>query len=188
MDEGQWAALRQEWEAGPLVSFNELAATYGINRANIGRRAAKEGWQKNGQLTAINEGAQRRADARVDCDGNEKPHTRRSSDVPAATKQQSEDLRADVLTRHRKEWAELEQFRKAALMKVKDAHESSRQVDGEPDVLENWRVAKLAMDTIHSGLRALSVKQAGETKAWGLDFVPNLEDLTDEELQALVKG
>jgi len=181
LDVEQWAAIRREWEEGPLVSYRQLAEAHGVDRTNISRKADKEGWQKKTSLTIINAAAQRKADSRVDSEGNEKRYERRRTDLPQSTEQQSEDLRAEVLTRHRKEWAELEGFRKAALAAMKKAHDEKGDID-------EWKVAKLAVDTAHVNLRALAVKQTGEVRAWGLEYVPDFSKLSDEQLKAMVKG
>ena len=153
----QWAAVRLEWEGEPTATFTGLATKHGVNKSEISRRAAKEAWSKRGQLGAINDAAQRKADARVDADGN--PTQRKPNVVDLASREESEDVRAAVLERLRREWAELESFRRAALKVMKAAHEGT----------EEWKNAKLAADTALANMRALDVKQAGERKAWGLD-------------------
>jgi hypothetical protein len=77
-----------------------------------------------------------------------------------ATRDESIDVRAEVLERHRKEWGDLENFRKTALAAMKNAHEVGDK--------EAWSIAKLAADTAKANLSALEVKQQGERKAWGL--------------------
>lgn len=155
----QWAAIRIEWEGEPTSSFTALATKHGVNKSEISRRSAKEGWSKRGQLGAINDAAQRKADARVDADGN--PTQRKPNVVDLASREESEDVRAAVLERHRREWAELEGFRKTALKAMKDAH-------GAGDI-DTWKVADLAAKTALANMRTLEVKQSGERAAWGLD-------------------
>lgn len=153
----QWAAVRLEWEGEPTATFLGLAGKFGVQASSISRRAASEGWTKRGVIGDINEAAQRKADARVDADGNAKQRQSTAGDL--ATRTESEDVRAAVLERLRREWAELESFRRAALKVMKAAHEGT----------EEWKNAKLAADTALANMRALEVKQAGERKAWGLD-------------------
>lgn len=159
----QWADVRAEWEGEPTATFNALADKHGINVSNISRKADKEGWAKRNQLGVINESASRKADAMVDSDGNANPK-RKTQNQPAklalAQREQSEDVRALVQARHRQEWAELEQFRKAALAQMKAAHEGSKA----------WREAKIAAETAATNIRALDIKQQGEARAWMLDF------------------
>lgn len=157
----QWAAVRLEWEGEPTATFHALAAKHGVDKASISRAAARQGWSKRGVLGDINDAAQRKADARVDADGNAIQRAtqpeRNAGDL--ASREESEDVRAAVLERMRKEWAELDGFRKAALRVMKAAHEGT----------EEWKNAKLAADTALANMRALEVKQSGERKAWGLD-------------------
>lgn len=155
----QWAAIRIEWEGEPSATFSGLGEKFGVHNSEIGRRAKREGWVKRGQLASINESAQRKADLMTDAQGNSTQRELRTSDL--ATRTESEDLRAAVTARHRAEWAELDGFRKTALIAMKKAHE-----DGEK---EAWQLAKIAADTAKANLSALEVKQNGERRAWGLD-------------------
>lgn len=162
----QWAAIRIEWEGEPTATFSGLAEKYGVNKASISRTAWREAWVKRGQLAGINESAQRKADRLTDADGN--ATQRECNAVDLATRTESEDLRAEVTARHRREWAELEAFRKTALKAMKDAHEAGDRAA--------WMVAKLAADTARANISALDIKQHGERKAWGLD-VKGEEDI-----------
>jgi hypothetical protein len=158
----QWAAIRIEWEGEPLASFLGLAEKYGVQASSISRQAAKNGWMKRGVLKNINEAAQRIADARTDADGNAKQTQRQGTAADLAFRNESEDLRAEVLTRHRQEWAELRIFRKVSLKEMKTAHDNGNK--------EAWMKAKIAADTALAQLRALAIQQDGERKAWGLDL------------------
>jgi len=154
-----------EWEGEPMATFGRLSEKFDINKSEISRKAAKEGWTKRGVIGDINEAAQRKADGRCDADGNptKKPTGQREPNVVDLPQRIiSEDLRADVLVRHRKEWAELISFRKSALAAMKAAHENGDKI--------SWQVAKMAADTALANLRALAVAQEGERKAWGLDL------------------
>ena len=162
----QWADIRQKWEGEPTATFQGLGERFGIDKANISRRAKKEAWTKRGQIASINEAAGRRADAVVDADGNATTTQPQRNAGDLATRDESEAKRAAVLVRHRQEWAELESFRKTALKAMKDAHDGSKE----------WREAKVAADTALANMRALEVKQHGEAKAWMLDF-RNEEDI-----------
>ncbi len=163
----QWAAVRMEWAGEPTATFLGLAGKHGVAVSSVSRVSAREGWSKRGQLGDINEAAQRKADARLDSDGKAKETQRQSTAGDLATRTESEDVRTAVLERLRREWAELEQFRRSALKAMKDAHEA-----GDADA---WKVAKLAADTALANMRALEVKQAGERKAWGLDTTAEAE-------------
>jgi hypothetical protein len=174
----QWAAIRIEWEGEPSATFLGLAEKHGVAVSSISRTAARHGWSKRGVIGDINEAAQRKADARVDADGNAKQPQRQSTAGDLATRTESEDVRAAVLERLRREWAELEAFRKAALVVMKAAHEGT----GE------WKNAKLAADTALANMRALEVKQAGERKAWGLDQTAEAEIVISNPRGAMSEG
>jgi hypothetical protein len=162
--------MRLEWEGDPLATFTVLADRYGINIANVSRKAAKEGWSKRGLLGDLNEAANRRADAACEADGSAKAQDEAQGEAQTqlptaiqelATRDESESVRARVLVRHRAEWAELENFRKTALAAMKDAHDKKDK--------SAWQLAKTSADTALANLRALSIKQDGERRAWGLD-------------------
>jgi hypothetical protein len=155
----QWAAIRIEWEGEPTATFSALADKYGVDKAQVGRVAKRDGWSKTGQLASINEAAQRKADARCNSEGNSTQHQLNQKEI--ATRDESIDVRAEVLERHRREWAELESYRQDALQAMKDAK-------GIGDK-EAWTIAKLAADATKQNLSALEVKQSGERRAWGLE-------------------
>jgi hypothetical protein len=157
----QWAAIRLEWEGDPLATFNGMAQKHGVDVASVSRHASREGWSKRNQLGDINEAANRRADAQCNANGDASETQRPNTASDLATRDESEAVRAAVLVRLRAEWAELEGFRKAALAAMKTAH-----TEGDKAA---WSIAKMAADTALSNIRALSVKQEGERKAWGLD-------------------
>ena len=157
----QWAAIRLEWEGEPKATFLGLSELYGVNVSSVSRKATIEAWSKRNQLGSINESAQRKADLLTDADGNARQTQSEGKSVDLATRTESEDLRAAVTARHRIEWAELEGFRKSALVTMKRAHEAGDK--------EGWQLAKLAADTAKANLSALEVKQQGERRAWGLD-------------------
>ena len=157
----QWAAIRLEWEGEPAQTYKALAERFGVQISSISRRSDREGWTKRNQLGSINESAQRKADLLTDADGNARQRQPEGKSVDLATRTESEDLRAAVTARHRTEWAELEGFRKSALVAMKKAHEVGDR--------EGWSMAKLAADTAKQNLSALEIKQQGERRAWGLD-------------------
>lgn len=156
----QWAAIRIEWEGEPTATFSALAVKHHVDKSEISRKSRRESWVKTGQLASINESAQRKADKLTDADGNSTHRKLNAGDL--ATRTESEDLRAAVTARHRTEWAELEGFRKSALVTMKRAHEAGDR--------ETWSLAKLAADTAKANLSALEVKQQGERKAWMLEY------------------
>ena len=172
----QWEEMRLTWETEPSVKFIDLARQYNVNVSAVSRWASREGWEKIRPLQAINDAAQRRADARTDATGNrvelikEKQklewdantsYEEKRNDVEQATRAESEAKRADLVTRHRTEWAELEGFRRTAMAAMKTAHEKGDR--------GSWGIAKTAAETAKTNLMALEIKQAGEARAWGLD-------------------
>lgn len=159
----QWAAIRLEWEGEPTATYLGLADNYGVAVSSISRKATTEGWTKKNQLATINEAAQRKADLRVDANGNATQTQRDGTVLDLANRNESEDVRAEILVRHRHEWAELENFRAISLERMIAAKESG---DREP-----WQVAKIAADTALANMRTLEAKQAGERKAWGMDVM-----------------
>ncbi len=156
----QWAAIRIEWEGEPLATFTGLGEKFGVDKANISRRSAREAWTKRGQLASINESAQRKADLLTDAQGHATQRNSNAGDL--ATRSESEDLRAAVTARHRTEWGDLEEFRQHALTAMQDAHAAGDR--------ETWYIAKMAADTAKANLSALEIKQQGERRAWGLDM------------------
>ncbi len=178
LTEDQWQAIRAAWEEDPTASYDaaaDRAAKAGgfeaPTKGAISQRATKDGgWSKRGQLSNINEAAQRLADA-AKLNREVNPYT---GDRLAA-RGDSERLRADILARHRSEWEELDEARRAALDKMRECYVVSE--DGRPNMAakEEWTVAKMAAETARINLNALEIKQAGERKAWGLDD-PAAED------------
>jgi len=157
----KWAAIRIEWESDPSATFSALATKHDVNIGNVSRRASKEGWSKRGVIADINEAASRRADASCSADGTARQTQRPTMAGDLATRDESERLRAEVLVRLRTEWAELESFRKSALIAMRTAHTA-----GDKGA---WGIAKMAADTALANIRSLAVKQDAERKAWGLD-------------------
>lgn len=154
----QWAAVRLDWEGDPSSTFCQLAIKHNVNKSEISRRANKQAWVKTGQLASINEAAQRKADNYTTPDGIE---TQQNPNTVLASRDESIDVRAAIVIRHRVEIAELEGFRKTALKAMKDAHEKGDK--------ENWNIAKIAADTARANISALDLKQMTERRAWGMD-------------------
>jgi hypothetical protein len=197
LSQDQWAAIRTEWEGEPQASFLGIANRYGVQASSISRRAIREGWAKRGQLASINEAAQRKADAEFGTESKGETQNKSKGTVAdLAARDQSEDLRAAVLTRHRREWAELEIYRRHALLAMDRAKDTMDMAiaGGVPASAQDkdaWVAAKTAADTAKANMTTLQIKQDGERKAWGLDDAAIRIDVTrasDEELAAMVKG
>ena len=168
----QWAAIRAAWEEDPTITYEgaaiRAAKEGGFRVPSKGRISqkvkAEGGWSKRGQLSGINEAAQRLADkAKLNAEINS------FSPERLAARSDSERLRAEILTRHRQEWEELDEVRRAALDKMRACYQPSE--DGSPNLAarEEWAIAKIAAETAKINLNALEIKQAGERKSWGLD-------------------
>lgn len=151
LNSDQWAAMRMEWEGDPLMTIIALAAKYGINKSQISRVARRDSWVKTGQIATINENAQLRADAQI----------RDLNATDLVSRIESEELRAAILLRLRREWEEIEGFRQSALIAMRNAHDSGDKTE--------WNIAKTAADTALANIRALAAKQDSERRAWGLD-------------------
>ena len=183
----QWSAVRASWEEDPVVSYVEAAqrvsAKHGFevpSKAAISKKALLEHWSKTGELAIINEAAQRRADA-LDVD----PEVDDKNFNKIVAREESERLRAEVLARHRREWSEMEGFRRSALIKLKEAYDFKGELRDER---QRWIIAKLAADAVKVNFSSLALKQDGEVKAWGLGFNFDVKSLTDEQLDALIEG
>jgi len=160
LTQDQWKIIRSEYESAPAISFRAIAEKHGVSKACVHKRAQTEGWQKACETASINDAAYRRADS-VDGDGQNKDVSTQLKRL--AERDESEEKRAAVIVLHRQEWQEVNQFRKAALMKMKEAHESGDK--------QAWWNAKIASDTCLYHMRSLDIKQLGERRAWGLEQV-----------------
>jgi len=155
-----WEAIRNEWESDFNVTFTQLHEKYKIDISVISRRAKTERWLKKGIVACINEASQRRADKHAQALQEEVIVTNES-----ASREESENIRTAILIRHRKEWYDIEKYRKVALTSMQEAHEYQ-------DDKHKWLIAKTASDTALANIRALETKQEGERKAWGLNIMP----------------
>lgn len=100
------------------------------------------------------------------------PH--RGIGVNAKARIESEDLRAEVLARHRQEWRQIAVLRQEAV-KIRDTEPAKAAAA--------IRFAKLTAEV--TGLQ-----QTGERRAWGLDeiVIPDLTTKSDAELVAILEG
>ena len=94
--------------------------------------------------------------------------------APPTPREQSEDLRAEVIARHRQEWRQIAALRQEA---VKMRH---------IDFLKASNYGRFAKTMAE----ITTLQQAGERKAWGLDdlVLPNLEKRSDADLIAIMEG
>ncbi len=107
-----WADARLRWEANTNATFESVGKLLGVSRAAVSKRAGKEAWSRPESLHQINERAQLRADARQAKRQGRKvanavPSTSKVDDATRkeAVADVAADVRADVLERHRADWA-----------------------------------------------------------------------------------
>lgn len=140
----QWAEARVQWEADPTLTFESLGKTLAVSREAVGQRARKDGWQRDPSLHDVARRAQFKADQREASSKvpAEVPGGRLKTDSRAL----AEDIRADVIERHRADWAE------------------HRQLFATSDIAANFEIGKSAKISAEM----LSIRQRGERDAYGL--------------------
>lgn len=184
----QWQAIRTSWEYDPDepgfdVSGQRAGAKLGFkapNRSSIKRRMDDDGkkgnaWERRGTMQGINAAAHRKADGMVDATGEQRECNTVAAKKYQAAREESEDLRAEVIARHRQEWRVVAALRNEAL--------AIRNTDAAL-AFEKAKLAKITSEMT-------KIQQDGERKAWGLDIAVDpsvLRDMTDEQLEALAKG
>ena len=118
-----WQAIRTVWESDPDEPTFNLAALrasekYKVvppSKSTIDSRAKKEGWERRGTMNGIVAAAQRKADKLTTSDGSSRVSDAgggKISDASEAAKDhvarvESEDMRAEVIARHRTEWKQV---------------------------------------------------------------------------------
>lgn len=160
-----WQSARAKWEADPAESYESVAKVLGVSKQAVGKRAKEEGWEKTATLRSIVERAhfkadQREVDAKVD--GEVDPSTTKR----LASREAAEDIRADVIERHRADWAEHRAL--FALGEIKDKFDAGKS-------------AKISAEM-------LALRQKGERAAYGIEDTPGpanpMESMSVEELEA----
>lgn len=138
----QWQEARQAWEADPTLTFEGLAERLGLSRQAVSKKAKGENWTKVGALRKVAEKAQLQADCKV-----AQVAGATAKNAEQATFDASVEIRADVIDRHRSDWAE---HRKLFTLKdIKDKFEAGKQ-------------AKISAEM-------LMIRQRGERAAYGLE-------------------
>ncbi len=135
----EWQAARQRWEADPTLSFEALAEDLSVSRQAVSKKAKQEGWTKVGNLRQVAERAQLQADSKV--------AQVAGATAKKATFEASVEIRADVIDRHRVDWAE---------------HRKHFTVEGIKTDFENGKKAKISAEM-------LLIRQKGERAAYGLE-------------------
>ncbi len=192
-----WDSIRTVWEYDPdepsyTTSAERAGAKHGFKAPTKGAIAkrisldaeAGKPWERRGSMSGINKAAHRKADALVDSTGELKSTDGNvggnANGNPVSTKKEqaarseSEDLRAEVIARHRNEWKQIVALRQ----------ESLRDRIANPDV--SFTRAKLAKITSE----ITKIQQDGERKAWGLDELGDFDPskMSDAQLDEIISG
>ena len=191
LNSAQWEAIRTVWVYDPDdPSYNVAAARAAVkhdlappSKSTIDEKAKKQGWQRHGNLNGINAAAHRKADTLIDCNGNRTAPDAKTGiffnapepGLVQSSRQESENKRAEVNSRHRTEWLNIAVLRQEALT-IRNTN---------PDgAMAKIKLAKIAAETT-------SIQQAGERKAWGLDIqvdMGSMKDLSDGQLEEIING
>ncbi|ODU07978.1 MAG: hypothetical protein ABS84_14810 [Rubrivivax sp. SCN 71-131] len=158
----QWVAARIRWEADPLLTFKELGKSLGVSHAAVGQRAKKEGWERDASLQDVARRAQYKADRR-EFDGKLSPKLSGGSTKKAA-RELAEDIRADLIERHRADWAEHRQ------------HFRTADIAGDFNIGKSAKIAS----------EMLAIRQKGERAAYGLDEQASTQAPPEPEWTVLI--
>lgn len=169
----QWVLARARWEAEPQLTFSDVAVLLGISKQAVAKHAQRFGWRQRLDMPTLIAKAHAKADEETvgtmahDADGShaETPQVVAPRPISPAlsrpvlpadappeqahqiTSDAAIDARAELLTRHRREWGAVRNLAYTAI-KSKDLMEA--------------RTAKTVAE-------AVKTLQDGERKAWGLD-------------------
>ncbi len=170
IDASMWSIARSRWEGEPRCTFVDIADFLKVSKQAVAKHANQQGWVKKLDMSALAERAHVAADAKIASEGLSANNAVLAigdvhPDIPTvspvipangsanpdtlarAVEEAAVDARAQILKRHRTEWA-------AARSQIYKALKS-----GDND---GAKLAKLAGET-------LKLIQDGERKAWGLD-------------------
>lgn len=150
------SAARVLYEGTPGMTLAKVAAQVGLNVNLINKTAVDDGWRKNyikGEVTAE---AQALADKYTEAAASLGPVITADESAAITQKLTIEDAiakRAEILSRHRSEWAAPRGM----------SAEAVRMRDTDPiKAFERAKMAKITSETI-------KIVQDGERKAWGID-------------------
>lgn len=165
----QWAAARFEWETDPIKSYADIATKLGVTRQAVAKRASEEGWARAPELADLAKRAQLKADQRQVATvagvvvGSVDLTTEKAT---LASREAAEDIRADVIERHRADWAE---------------HRTHFTLGAIVEDFEMGKKAKISAEM-------LKIRQQGEREAYGLDAVQQQAAPTAPDWTALVRA
>lgn len=134
----EWATARQTWEMEQAATDTSVAALFGITRQAVALKRHAEGWQKVGALATVSQRAQLAADKK-NCVEQDKPS--RADAIDTAV-----DIRADVLGKHRAEWAQ---------------HRALFPLENIRDDFNAGKSAKISAEMVR-------IRQDGERRAYGI--------------------
>lgn len=169
----QWVLARARWEAEPQMTFSDVAVLLGISKQAVAKHAQRFGWRQRLDMPTLIAKAHAKADEEIvrsmerDADASHAETPRVVAPGPvfaglsrpvlpadAPPKQAHQitsaaaiDARAELLTRHRREWGAVRNL----------AYDAIKSKD-----LDKARTAKTAAE-------AVKTIQDSERKAWGLD-------------------
>lgn len=165
-----WAIAPARWEGEPRCPYADLAVFLEISKQAIGKRAIKEGWSKNANMSAIVDKAHAAADLKIFDEaavmtnrsslvddqtaifqhpstnqvGLPDPKNTTPEVLAKAVETAAVEARSQILAQHRNEWPVVRN----------QIYKALKGADNE--------LAKLAA-------AAMKLVQDGERKAWGLD-------------------
>lgn len=142
LSKDEWATARVMWESDQSATDTSVAGVFGVSKQAVEQQRKKNNWQKVGAIQNVSERAQFAADnlSKLGLD------KQKASSIDSAV-----EIRADVIDRHRGDWAE---------------HRKHFTVSSISDDFEMGKKAKITAEM-------LKIRQEGERKAYGLDDVTN---------------
>lgn len=150
------SAARVLYEGTPGMTLAKVAAQVGLNLTLINTTAVSDSWRKNYIKGEVTPEAQALADKYTEAAANLGPVITADESAAITKKLTIEDAiakRAEILARHRTEWAAPRGM----------SAEAVRMRDTDPiKAFERAKMAKITSETI-------KIVQDGERKAWGID-------------------
>ena len=144
----EWAQARVAWETNPDMSDQAIAELFGITKQAVMEKRKRDEWARVGAMQNINQRAQLSADKTC--------LNLAIGKVKSDTIDLAVEIRADVLDRHRADWAE---------------HRNHFTVAGIAKDFELGKSAKITAEM-------LKIRQEGERKAFGLDEQQSTDNKT----------
>lgn len=141
LSKDEWAAARVKWESDPEATDTSIAKLFGTTRQAVAGMRDRSGWAKVGVLQAVQQRAQLMADKSC---SNIALGNIKSDAIDIAV-----EIRADVIERHRGDWAE---------------HRKYFTIAGIAADFDLGKSAKITAEM-------LKIRQEGERKSYGLDEV-----------------